>query len=164
VTGHRRESFGQGLVNIFQTLKRITRAFSETEIVYPVHLNPNVQKPAHAILGGEKRIHLIRPITYEETYWIMDRAFLILTDSGGIQEEAPSFQKPVLVLRNVTERPEGIHAGVAKLVGTDPQKIFCQTLILLTSPKAYRAMAAHHNPYGDGRSAERVIKILRRTL
>ena len=164
VTAHRRESFGRGLENIFKALKKIIRDFPETEIVYPVHLNPNVQHPARAILSGQERIHLIRPLTYEETCWIMERAYFILTDSGGIQEEAPSFQKPVLVLRRVTERPEGVQAGVAKLVGTDPKRIERETRKLLMFPKAHKAMIAATNPYGDGHSAERTVMILKKIL
>ncbi len=164
VTAHRRESFGEGLHGIFSALKRIAARFKNVEIVYPVHLNPNVAGPAHKILGGIERIHLCRPFTYEETYWIMARCYAILTDSGGIQEEAPSFKKPVLVLRNVTERAEGIRAGVAKLVGTDPDKIFKTTAQLLTSAKMARRMRAARNPYGDGRSAARVVDVLRQRL
>ena len=164
VTAHRRESFGEGLNDIFTALKRIVQRFKNVEIIYPVHLNPNVAGPAHEMLGGIDRIHLCRPFTYEETYWIMGQAYAILTDSGGIQEEAPSFKKPVLVLRNVTERAEGIRAGVAKLVGTDPDKIFKTTARLLTSGPMARRMRAAKNPYGDGHSSERVVEVLRKRL
>ncbi|MDD5218791.1 MAG: UDP-N-acetylglucosamine 2-epimerase (non-hydrolyzing), partial [Candidatus Omnitrophica bacterium] len=164
VTAHRRESFGGGLQDIFSALKRIVHRFKDVEIVYPVHLNPNVAEPAHQMLGSVERIHLMRPFTYEETYWIMDRCYAILTDSGGIQEEAPCFRKPVLVLRNVTERTEGIAAGVAKLVGTNGMRIFKETEKLLTSPKLYRAMRARVNPYGDGKSSQRIVQILTREL
>ena len=164
VTAHRRESFGAGLQGIFTALKRIVQRFKDVEIIYPVHLNPNVAAPAHALLGNIPRIHLCRPFTYEETVWIMRRSEAILTDSGGIQEEAPSFKKPVLVLREVTERAEGIRAGVARLVGTDPDKIFKAAEQLLTSPKMCRRMAAAKNPYGDGKSSARVVDVLRRRL
>lgn len=162
VTAHRRESFGEGLSEIFSALKRIANRFKNVEIVYPVHLNPNVVGPAHEQLGGIKGIHLMRPFTYEETYWIMAHCYAILTDSGGIQEEAPSFKKPVLVLRNVTERAEGIRAGVAKLVGTNADRIFKETEKLLISSKAYREMKAKRNPYGDGYSSDRVLESLRK--
>lgn len=164
VTAHRRESFGEGLSNIFSALKRIAASFPDVEIVYPVHLNPNVFGPAHGALGKIPRIHLLPPLSYEETFWIMSRCAFILTDSGGIQEEAPSFHKPVLVLRNITERTEGIRAGIAKLVGTDPRKIFEMTSRLLKSRKLYRRMQGRRNPYGDGRASERILHILRREL
>ncbi|HTL46693.1 MAG TPA: UDP-N-acetylglucosamine 2-epimerase (non-hydrolyzing) [Verrucomicrobiae bacterium] len=164
VTAHRRESFGEGLNQIFHGLKRIAQRFKDVEIVYPVHLNPNVSKPAHEILGNTPRIHLLRPFTYEETYWLLRQCYLILTDSGGIQEEAPSFGKPVLILRNVTERAEGIKAGVAQLVGTDAERIFKETHKLLSSRKAYKKMQARKNPYGDGRTCDRILRILRREL
>lgn len=161
ITAHRRESFGTGLEEIFLALKRIAQRFKNVELVYPVHLNPNVAEPAHAILGKMERIHLMRPLTYEETCWMLSHCYAVLTDSGGLQEEAPSFKKPVLVLRNLTERAEGIRAGVAKLVGTHADKIFLETEKLLTSKSAYARMKAHKNPYGDGRSSERILHILR---
>jgi len=164
VTAHRRESFGRGLLEIFSALKRIVSRFKDVEIVYPVHLNPNVVGPAKKYLGRIPRIHLMRPFTYEETYWIIDRCYAILTDSGGIQEEAPSFRKPVLVLRNVTERAEGIDAGVAKLVGTNSGRIFREAERLLVSRQTYERMEAKCNPYGDGFSSERVVEILRKRL
>lgn len=160
VTAHRRESFGYGLAQIFAAIKEIAEKFKNVEIVYPVHLNPHVILPARETLGKTKGIHLIRPLTYEETCWIVEKCFAILTDSGGIQEEAPSFKKPVLVLRNVTERPEGIKAGIAKIVGTDKIKIFKTTEKLLSSKIFYQKMIAKKNPYGDGHTAERIIKIL----
>ncbi len=162
VTAHRRESFGAGLENIFYAIRKIAQRFRDVEIIYPVHLNPNVSGPAHKILGGLDRVHLMRPFTYEETYWLMKRCYLILTDSGGIQEEAPSFQKPVLVLRNLTERMEGIHAGVAKLAGTDTRKIVAETAKLLTSARAYARMKSltKKNPYGDGRACARIVRII----
>lgn len=164
VTAHRRESFGEGLNGIFTALKRIVQRFKNVEIVYPVHLNPNVAEPAHKVLGRTERIHLCRPFTYEETVWVMAHCDLILTDSGGIQEEAPSFKKPVLVLRNVTERAEGIRAGVARLVGTDPDRIYKAAAQLLTSRKTVKRMTAAKNPYGDGKSSARVVEVLRQRL
>lgn len=164
VTAHRRESFGTGLSEIFSALKMIAHNFKDVEIVYPVHLNPRVLEPARKILGGVKRIHLMRPFTYEEAVWLMNRCHLILTDSGGIQEEAPSFKKPVLVLRNVTERPEGIHAGIAKLVGTNRMRILKAARQLLSSPYSYRKMIPRCNPYGDGRCAKRIMAHLKMVL
>jgi len=162
VTAHRRESFGSGFRRIFYALRSIAQKNKDVEIVYPVHPNPKVYDPARKILGGVPRVHLMRPFTYEETYWIMNKCFMILTDSGGIQEEAPSLKKPVLVLRNVTERPEGIDIGIAKLVGTDQGKITKSVDKLLSSSKAYRRMIPKSNPYGDGRAAEKIVKILRK--
>lgn len=166
VTAHRRESFGDGLESVFWAIKLIAQKFRDVEIVYPVHLNPNVFEPAHKILGNVERVHLVRPLSYEETFWALQRCFLILTDSGGIQEEAPSFQKPVLVLRNVTERKEGLTAGVAKLVGTDTRKIFMETNKLLTSKRAYAQMKSltRHNPYGDGKSCDRILTVIAKFL
>jgi len=133
-------------------------------MIYPVHLNPHVLLPARKLLGGVDRIHLLRPLTYEETYWIMTNCFAILTDSGGIQEEAPSLCKPVLVLRNVTERTEGIHAGIAKLVGTHSGRIVKETGRLLSSKQVYQRMIGKANPYGDGFAAKRIIACLQRIL
>lgn len=164
VTAHRRESFGQGLLNIFQALRRLAEQVSGIEIVYPVHLNPNVSEPAHRVLGSRAGIHLLRPLSYEETCWILEKCKLVLTDSGGIQEEAPSFSKPVLVLRSVTERGEGILAGCAKLVGTDPDKIFRETQALLNSTERYKRMQVRRNPYGDGQSCRRILNILKREM
>ncbi len=160
VTAHRRESFGKPLKEIFLALKKIKKQFVDIEIIYPVHLNPNVRLPAHAVLAGIKGIHLLRPLTYEETGWILDRCYAVLTDSGGIQEEAPSFQKPVLVLREVTERPEGVQAGIAKVVGTNQQRIFRAVKILLESKQIYKRMTNKRNPYGDGFAASRMLSYL----
>jgi len=156
----------KGLENIFLAIKQIVHRFQNVEIIYPVHLNPNVAGPAHKILGGLDRVHLMRPLMYEELYWLMKRCFLILTDSGGIQEEAPSFQKPVLVLRNLTERMEGIRAGVARLAGTDTHKIVSETSKLLTSKSAYARMKSltKKNPYGDGQACRRIVTVLDRYL
>jgi len=164
VTAHRRESFGEGLRQIFLGLKKIAAQRKDVEIVYPVHLNPNVFGPAHEALGGCEGVHLMRPFSYEETCWILKNCYAVLTDSGGIQEEAPSFGKPVLILRNVTERAEGIRAGCAKLVGTDANKIFRETRRLLTSPRLYASMQVKKNPYGDGKSCSRILNILDKEL
>jgi len=160
VTGHRRESFGEGLENICQALRQIAESNDEVEIVYPVHLNPNVQEPVNRILGGLKRVHLIKALDYVSFIQLMDKAYLILTDSGGIQEEAPALDKPVLVMRNVTERPEVIEVGAAKLVGTSLDSIVQETLRLLNDGGEYRRMAQAPNPYSDGHAAGRIVKIL----
>jgi UDP-N-acetylglucosamine 2-epimerase (non-hydrolysing) len=160
VTAHRRESFGKGFENICQALKEIVLKNTDVQIVYPVHLNPNVQEPVHRMIGEMERVHLIEPLDYEPFVYLMSKSFLILTDSGGIQEEAPSVGKPVLVMREVTERPEAVEAGTAKLVGTQVEKIVWETQILLDHPEEYRRMANIKNPYGDGKSAERIVHIL----
>jgi len=164
VTGHRRESFGKPFENICYALKELVRKHKDIEIVYPVHLNPNVREPVNRILKGEKRIHLIKPLDYPYLIWLMNKSYLILTDSGGIQEEAPSLGKPVLVMRDVTERIEGIQAGTAKLVGTNPQKIIEETSKLLENPYLYNTMAKAVNPYGDGKSSARILSITERIL
>lgn len=164
VTGHRRESFGAGFENICQAIRQVADSFRNVIFVYPVHLNPNVQEPVHRILGGHERIHLLEPLPYEPFVWLMDRATLVLTDSGGVQEEAPSLGKPVLVLRETTERPEGIAAGNALLVGTRKEKIVEALTELLSNPKAREVMATVRNPYGDGKAAKRIVDILARSL
>jgi len=161
VTGHRRENFGPGLENICQALKKLARR-SDIQIVYPVHLNPQVQEPVQRILDGLENVHLTVPQDYLSFVYLMGKAYLILTDSGGIQEEAPSLGKPVLVLRATTERPEAIEAGTVKLVGMDLDTIVKETSILLTDSKAYQAMAQAHNPYGDGQAARRIVEIVKR--
>jgi UDP-N-acetylglucosamine 2-epimerase (non-hydrolysing) len=160
VTGHRRENFGEGFENICLALKEIAEIRKDVIIVYPVHLNPNVQQPVKAILNGKPNIHLIDPLEYEPFVFLMSNAYLILTDSGGIQEEAPSLGKPVLVMRDTSERPEGIEAGSAKLVGTDSKKIVRETQKLLNDKMEYERMAKTINPYGDGKAAQRIVKIL----
>ncbi|MFH1968566.1 MAG: UDP-N-acetylglucosamine 2-epimerase (non-hydrolyzing) [bacterium] len=160
VTGHRRESFGRPLKEICLALKNIAKSFPEIEIIYPVHLNPNVKKPVFAILKNIKNIHLIKPLDYPSFTWIMKQSFIILTDSGGIQEEAPSFKKPVLVMRSVTERPEGIEAGIAKLVGTSKKEIIRAIKIIIQNKHEYKKMQASKNPYGDGKASGRIIKAL----
>jgi UDP-N-acetylglucosamine 2-epimerase (non-hydrolysing) len=161
VTGHRRESFGQGFEQICLALADIARHDPGVEILYPVHMNPNVREPVHRLLGGgDANIRLIEPVEYLPFVYLMKRAYLILTDSGGVQEEAPSLGKPVLVMRERTERPEAIAAGTARLVGTDREKIFSGTVHLLRDAEAYRAMSLAHNPYGDGRASGRIIEVL----
>ncbi len=160
VTAHRRENWGQPLQNICKSLKRLVEMHPEIEIVFSVHMNPQVQTVARSILANLDRVHLIDPLDYEPFVQLMNKCYLILTDSGGIQEEAPSLGKPVLVLRKVTERPEAIAAGTAKLVGTAIENIVNTTSQLLSDPTAYEKMAKASNPYGDGRSAERIVETI----
>jgi UDP-N-acetylglucosamine 2-epimerase len=160
VTSHRRESFGEGLASICRALVRIVERHADVTAVYPVHLNPNVDRPVREALGHHPRIVLLPPVGYVELAALLERSYLVLTDSGGIQEEAPSFAKPVLVLREVTERPEGVAAGVAALVGTSEERIVAATSRLLHDRAAYERMASGKNPYGDGRSAERIVYAL----
>ena len=159
VTGHRRENFGKGFEAICRALGRLSER-EDVQIVYPVHLNPNVQEPVKRILGNRKRVHLIEPLDYLPFVFLMGRSYLILTDSGGVQEEAPSLGKPVLVMRDTTERPEAVEAGTVILVGTNERKIVKETLKLLDDPKHYLKMTRAHNPYGDGRAAERIAEIV----
>ncbi len=160
VTGHRRENHGQGFINICNALKEIARAHPDIHIVYPVHLNPNVQKPVREILSDVPNIHLIEPLQYEHFIYMMDRSHFIITDSGGVQEEAPSLGKPVLVMRDTTERPEALEAGTVKLVGTDPRLIVEKATELLRDAEAYDQMARASNPYGDGRACARIVEHL----
>jgi UDP-N-acetylglucosamine 2-epimerase (non-hydrolysing) len=162
VTGHRRENFGEGFENICRALSDIAVSFGDVEILYPVHLNPNVQEPVRRILGSGvfPNIHLIEPVEYLPFIYLMNRAHLIITDSGGVQEEAPSLGKPVLVMRETTERPEAVSAGTVRLVGTDRERIVSETARLLTDDAEYRRMSQAHNPYGDGHAAERIVEIL----
>ncbi len=159
VTGHRRESFGQGMKNICNAIAEIADR-QDVEVIYPVHLNDNVRDPVNAILGDLPGVHLIQPVEYVEFCYLMERSTLILTDSGGIQEEAPALGKPVLVMREVTERPEGIEAGVAVLVGTDTQKIVNETNKLLDDDVLYQDMSHRRNPYGDGQAAFKILDAL----
>jgi len=158
-TGHRRENFGQGFENICHALREIAE-HDDVEVVYPVHLNPNVQEPVRRLLSQNSNIHLIEPLTYLPFVYLMKRSHIILTDSGGIQEEAPSLGKPVLVLRDTTERPEALDAGTIKLVGTDKEKIVNETKKLLDDERIYEQMARAHNPFGDGKAAEKIVKKL----
>jgi UDP-N-acetylglucosamine 2-epimerase (non-hydrolysing) len=162
VTSHRRESFGEGFKNICLALEELAEKNPDVTIVYPIHLNPNVQNPVRTILGGKPNIHLIEPLEYGPFVFLMSRAYIILTDSGGIQEEAPSLGKPVLVMRKNTERPEGIEAGTARLVGTDSEAIVSETMKLLEDKKLYQSMAKTVNPYGDGKASKRICEILER--
>jgi UDP-N-acetylglucosamine 2-epimerase (non-hydrolysing) len=159
VTGHRRENFGAGFESICKALRKIAQR-DDVQIVYPVHLNPNVQEPVNRILGGCENIHLVEPQDYLPFVYLMSRAYLLLTDSGGIQEEAPSLGKPVLVMRDTTERPEAVAAGTVKLVGTDEARIISEVLVLLDDANEYLRMSRAHNPYGDGQAAQRISKIL----
>ncbi len=161
VTGHRRENHGQGFINICAALKNIALANPDIHIVYPVHLNPNVQKPVKELLSGIDNVHLIEPLQYEEFIYLMDRSYFIITDSGGVQEEAPSLGKPVLVMRDTTERPEAVEAGTVKLVGTDTEMIIKEAQRLIDDRQAYDKMSKAHNPYGDGHACEKIIQYLK---
>lgn len=161
VTAHRRENFGLPIENICKALKRLAEQYAgELVIVYPVHLNPNIQEPVHRLLDGVPNIYLLQPIDYLPMVHLMKRSTLVLTDSGGIQEEATGLGKPTLVLREKTERPEGVEAGVLKLVGTDSERISNEATRLLDDPEAYHAMAHAANPFGDGHAAERIVRAL----
>jgi UDP-N-acetylglucosamine 2-epimerase (non-hydrolysing) len=164
VTGHRRENFGDGFKRICEAIGEVAAANPEIQIVYPVHLNPNVQAPVRALLSRYPNIHLLDPLDYEPFVFLMNRSYLILTDSGGVQEEAPSLGKPVLVMRNHTERPEGVRAGTVRLVGTDKHRIVREVTRLLNDHRHYDRMSHAHNPYGDGKSSARIVRILKRTL
>ncbi len=159
VTGHRRENFGEGFLNICEALKEIALR-TDVDIIYPVHLNPHVQKPVFEILSDIPNIYLIEPQPYESFIWLMNKAKLIITDSGGVQEEAPSLGKPVLVMRDTTERPEAVMAGTVILVGTDTDKIVKEALTLLLDESKYKAMTMRHNPYGDGMACDRILAFL----
>jgi UDP-N-acetylglucosamine 2-epimerase len=159
VTGHRRESFGEGFRSLCQALRQLAER-NDVEIIYPVHLNPNVRKPVYEHLAGRPNIHLIEPMEYLPFVGLMDRADIIVTDSGGIQEEAPSLGKPVLVTREHTERPEAVSAGTVRLVGTDRTRIVREVHRLLDSSEHYNSMAMAHNPYGDGQAASRIVDFL----
>ena len=160
VTGHRRESFGDGFEKICQALITTAKDFPDVEVVYPVHLNPNVREPVNRLLAGIENVHLIEPLDYLPFVYLMDRSYLILSDSGGIQEEAPSLGKPVLVMRDTTERPEAVQAGTVKLVGTEIEVITSSLRTLLTDADAYSQMSFAHNPYGDGKACARIIDAL----
>lgn len=161
VTGHRRENFGEGFLHICTAIKELAAKHPDMDIVYPVHLNPNVQKPVYELLSGLDNVYLISPLDYLPFIYAMQHSTLLLTDSGGVQEEAPSLGKPVLVMRNTTERPEAVEAGTVKLVGTDASAIVSSVTELLRDKKLYRRMSETHNPYGDGQACERIIEALR---
>lgn len=161
VTGHRRENHGEGLLNICSALKTIAQEHPETQIIYPVHLNPNVKGPVHELLASVDNILLVPPLAYPAFIWLMEKSYLIITDSGGIQEEAPSLGKPVLVTRTTTERPEAVEEGTVLLVGTDQDLIVSKTKKLLKDISYYQNMSQLHNPYGDGKSAARIVKFIK---
>ena len=164
ITGHRRESFGDGFRNICRALRTLALRHPDVQLVYPVHLNPNVQGPVRETLSDLPNVHLLPPMEYEPFVRLMDRSTFILTDSGGIQEEAPSLGKPVLVMREVTERPEGVESGTVRLVGTDTERIVAESERLLLDPEAATTMRRAHNPYGDGRASQRITDLLVQAL
>jgi len=164
VTVHRRESLERHIVGIMEALKSLVQSFDDIEIIYPVHLNPRVQDAAYSVLSGVDRVHLMQPVPYPEIVNLMSKCHLVLTDSGGIQEEAPTFGKPVLVLRDVTERPEAVEAGVAKVVGVQPENIIEEASRLLTSQEEYSKMAVAANPFGDGKASDRIVSAVRSFL
>lgn len=161
VTGHRRESFGGGFERICQSLAQVAKRYPDCQVVYPVHLNPNVREPVNRLLAGINNIHLIEPLDYLPFVYLMDKSYLILTDSGGIQEEAPSLAKPVLVMRDTTERPEAVTAGTVKLVGTNADVIYREVCNLMDNAAEYQAMSIAHNPYGDGNACQRIVDIVK---
>ncbi len=161
LTGHRRESFGEPFNNLCSAIKEISKKYTDdVEIIYPVHLNPNVQEPVKKLLGNLANVHLIDPLDYPYMIWLMNKSYLVITDSGGIQEEAPSLGKPILVTREVTERVEGVMSGTAKLVGTDKEKIIKETILLMEDENEYRKMSSIENPYGDGTTSKQILEIL----
>lgn len=161
VTGHRRENHGQGFINICEALKEIAVTNDDVQIIYPVHLNPNIRKPVYDILSDISNIYLVEPLSYPAFVWLMSQSYLIITDSGGVQEEAPSLGKPVLVMRDTTERPEAIAAGTVILVGTEKEKIVLEANDLLSNSDRYRDMSELHNPYGDGKASERIVSFIK---
>lgn len=161
VTGHRRENFGEGFENICSALRDLAVANPETHFIYPVHLNPNVQEPVKRLLGEVSNVHLIQPLGYEPFVYLMQHAYLVLTDSGGVQEEAPGLGKPVLVMRDTTERPEAVEAGTVRLLGTDANLIRDAVQELLDDKELYQKMSQAHNPYGDGKASERILAFLK---
>lgn len=161
VTGHRRENHGEGFLNICEALKELSMKYDDVQIVYPVHLNPKVQEPVYKILGDTSNIELISPLSYPSFIWLMNQSYLIITDSGGVQEEAPSLGKPVLVMRDTTERPEAVEVGTVLLVGTNKDLIVLEASKLLEDKEAYDKMQKLHNPYGDGKACERIIEHIR---
>ncbi|MEN6626054.1 MAG: UDP-N-acetylglucosamine 2-epimerase (non-hydrolyzing) [Candidatus Sumerlaeia bacterium] len=160
ITGHRRENFGAGFESICKAIAELAERYPQHEFVYPVHLNPNVQEPVHRLLGGRKNIHLIKPQDYKPFVWAMDQCYFLLSDSGGVQEEAPHLGKPVLVMRETTERPEAVEAGTARLVGTDAEKIVSEAVRLMDDRDAYESMRRAHNPFGDGKACHRIAEKL----
>ena len=161
ITGHRRENFGEGFLHICKAIRQIASEHPDMDIVYPVHLNPNVQKPVYELLSNTPNIYLISPLDYLPFVYAMQHSTLLLTDSGGVQEEAPSLGKPVLVMRDTTERPEAVEAGTVKLVGTNTSAIVDNVTLLLQNEDVYRQMSESYNPYGDGHACERILNALR---
>jgi UDP-N-acetylglucosamine 2-epimerase (non-hydrolysing) len=161
MTGHRRENFGDGFLQICYALKDLAASYPAVQFVYPVHLNPNVQHPVNLILADLSNVHLIAPLDYEPFVYLLKHSHIVLTDSGGIQEEAPSLGKPVLVMREVTERPEAVEAGTVRLVGTDRNRIVANVAELLENQASYTAMSRSYNPYGDGKACDRIVSVLR---
>ena len=161
VTGHRRENFGEGFLHICKAIRELASKYTDIDIVYPVHLNPNVQRPVYELLSGLDNVFLISPLDYLPFIYAMQHSILLLTDSGGVQEEAPSLGKPVLVMRNTTERPEAVEAGTVKLVGTDAETIVGNVVELLRNKELYKRMSETHNPYGDGQACERIVNALK---
>lgn len=161
VTGHRRENFGEGFINICKAIKKIAKDNPSIDIVYPVHLNPNVQEPVRKMLSKSQNIFLIDPLSYECFVYMMNKSYFIITDSGGIQEEAPSLGKPVLVIRDTTERPEAVKAGTVKLVGTNPKVIIDESQKLIDDKNIYEKMSTSVNPYGDGHASKKILKFLK---
>jgi len=164
ITGHRRENFGEGFIHICQAIKELASRYKDIDFIYPVHLNPNVQEPVFRLLEEEKNIYLIKPMEYEAFVYMMSKAYLILTDSGGIQEEAPSLGKPVLLMREHSERPEAIESGIVRLVGNDKEKIIKEVSALCDDSAHYEAMSRCINPYGDGTAAEQIVEVILNTL
>ena len=168
ITGHRRENFGEGFINMITAIKDLTRKYPDVDFVYPMHLNPNVRKPIHEVFGEDLsclgNIFFIEPLQYLEFVYLMERAHIVLTDSGGIQEEAPGLGKPVLVMRDTTERPEAVEAGTVHLVGTDYNLIIKEVSTLLENREAYQKMAKAVNPYGDGKACKRIVEALIESL
>ncbi len=160
ITGHRRENFGRGFINLCTAIGELAERHEDWDLLYPVHLNPNVQKPVYEMLDGLSNVHLIQPQDYAPFVWLMDSCDIILTDSGGVQEEGPSLGKPVLVMRDVTERPEAVKAGTVKLVGTDPKLIVSSVEQLIEDVVLYEKMSKAHNPYGDGKACSRILRVL----
>ncbi|EAQ49530.1 non-hydrolyzing UDP-N-acetylglucosamine 2-epimerase [Leeuwenhoekiella blandensis] len=164
VTGHRRENFGDGMQRVCNVLKEIALAREEVHFVYPVHLNPNVQTVVEKTLGGVSNISLIAPLEYPDFVWLLNESYFIITDSGGVQEEAPSLGKPVIVTRDTTERPEAVNAGTVKLVGTNTEQLKTEVLDLIDNVEAYKIMSSAHNPYGDGKAAQRIVNFVKDRL
>ncbi len=164
ITGHRRENFGQGFKNICESIKKFCQKYEDVHFIYPVHLNPNVRKPVNSILSEIKNISLVEPLDYENFVYLMSFAYLVLTDSGGIQEEAPSLGIPVLVMRDETERPEALEAGTVMLTGTSKDSIFTNLEKLFNDKKQYKKMSKSTNPYGDGKASKRIVKIIKKKI